>query len=180
LVRSPGFTAAAVACLAIGLGVTTSVYSEMQSLMFRNLPAVRAPNELVRSQTPMPYGDWEEFRDSSAAFSSLAAFLGPVPFEIGPAGAEAERVCGHLVTPNYFRTLGVEPLEDRLFGTEDDRAGAASVAVVSARFWRAHFGGASTSPTSCRPPPTYGSSHARHHWRTSAPTRRFAMPCSMR
>jgi predicted permease len=145
MARSPGFTAAAVACLAIGLGVTTSVYSEMQSLMFRNLPAVRAPNELVRSQTPMPFGDWEEFRDRSGAFTSLAAFLGPVPFEIGAPGAGAERVWGHLVTPNYFLTLGVEPLAGRLFGAEDSRAGAASVAVVSARFWRAHFGGASSA-----------------------------------
>jgi macrolide transport system ATP-binding/permease protein len=142
LARSPGFTLAAVACLAIGLGVTTSVYSELQSLVFRDLPAVRGPNELVRSQTPVPYGDWEEFRDHSGAFTSLAAFLGPVPFEIGAAGGEAERVWGHLVTPNYFHTLGVQPLAGRLFGVEEDRAGAASVAVISARFWRTHFGGA--------------------------------------
>ena len=123
LARSPGFTGAAVACLAIGLGVTTSVYSELQSLVFRDLPAVRGPNELVRSQTPMPYGDWEEFRDHSGAFTSLTAFLGPVPFEIGAAGSEAERVWGHLVTPNYFQTLGVKPLAGRLFGVEEDRAG---------------------------------------------------------
>jgi predicted permease len=90
----------------------------------------------------MPYGDWEEFRDHSGAFTSLAAFLGPVPFEIGPVGSQAQRVWGHLVTPNYFRTLGVEPLAGRLFGVEDERAGAASVAVVSARFWRDRFGGA--------------------------------------
>lgn len=142
LARSPGFTGAAVACLAIGIGVTTSVYSEMQSMVFRDLPAVRGPRELVRSQTPMPYGDWEEFRGHSDAFASLAAFMGPVPFEIAPAGGAAERVWGQLATPNYFGTLGVEPLAGRLFGVEDDRAGAASVAVVSARFWRARFGGA--------------------------------------
>ena len=142
LARSPGFTAAAVACLAIGIGVTTSIYSELESMVFRDLPAVRGPKELVRSQTPMPYGDWEEFRDHSDAFASLAGFIGPVPFEIAPATGQAERVWGQLVTPNYFRTLGVKPLAGRLFGVEDDRAGAASVAVVSARFWRAHFGGA--------------------------------------
>ena len=140
LARSPGFTAASVACLAIGIGVTASVGSELQSLVFRDLPAVRGPRDLVRSQTPMPYGDWEEFRDHSDAFASLAAFMGPVPFEIGPAGGEAERVWGQLVTPNYFRTLGVQPLAGRLFGVEDDRAGAASVAAISARFWRARFG----------------------------------------
>jgi predicted permease len=141
LARSPGFTAAAVACLGIGIGVTASVYSEFQSLVFRDLAGVRAPDELVRTQTPMPYGDWEEFRDHSGAFTSLAAFLGPVPFEVGSAGNRAERVWGHLATPNYFRTLGVEPLAGRLFGVADDREGAASVAVVSARLWRERFGG---------------------------------------
>jgi predicted permease len=142
LARSPGFTAAAVACLAIGMGVTTSIYSELESMVFRDLPAVRGPKELVRSQTPVPYGDWEEFRDHSEAFASLAGFMGPVPFEIAPATGQAERVWGQLVTPNYFRTLGVNPLAGRLFGMEEDRAGAASVAVVSTRFWRARFGGA--------------------------------------
>ncbi|MGA2275260.1 MAG: ADOP family duplicated permease [Bryobacteraceae bacterium] len=139
LARSPGFTAASVACLAIGIGVTASVGSELQSMVFRDLPAVRGPRDLVRSQTPMPYGDWEEFRNRSDAFASLAAFMGPVPFEIAAAGGQAERVWGQLVTPNYFRTLGVEPLAGRLFGVEEDRAGAASVAAISARYWRARF-----------------------------------------
>jgi len=81
----------------------------------------------------------EEFRAHAGAFDSLAAFMGPVPFEIGAGEGQAERVWGHLVTPNYFRTLGVQPLAGRLFGVADERPGAASVAVVSARFWRAHF-----------------------------------------
>src|ERR1017187_5871535 len=139
LARSPGFTAASVACLAIGIGVTASVCSELQSMVFRDLPAVRGPRDLVRSQRPMPYGDWEEFRNRSDAFAWLAAFMGPVPFEIAAAGGQAERVWGQLVTPNYFRTLGVEPLAGRLFGVEEDRAGAASVAAISARYWRARF-----------------------------------------
>ena len=66
-----------MACLAIGIGVTTSIYSELEFMVFRDLPAVRGPKELVRSQTPMPYGDWEEFRDHSDAFASLAGFHGP-------------------------------------------------------------------------------------------------------
>jgi predicted permease len=141
LARSPGFTAAAVACLAIGIGVSASIWSELQSMVFRDLPAVRGPRDLVRSQTPMPYGDWEEFRNRGDAFASLAAFMGPVPFEIASAGGQAERVWGQVVTPNYFRTLGVEPLAGRLFGVEEERAGAASVAAISARYWRARFAG---------------------------------------
>jgi len=142
LARAPAFTAAAVACLAIGLGVTTSVYSEFQSLIFRDLPGVRGPDRLVRLQTAMPYQDWEEFRGHSEAFESLAAFLGPTPFGMRTAEGAAERIWGQLVTPNYFRTLGVEPLAGRLFGADEERDGAASVAVISARLWRERFGGA--------------------------------------
>jgi putative ABC transport system permease protein len=142
LARSPGFTLAAVVCLAIGLGVTTSVYSEFQSLLFRDLPGVGAPDALVRFQTSMPYQDWEEFRGHSEAFRSLAAFLGPTPFEMRDAGGAAERVWGQLVTANYFRTLDVTALAGRLFGAEEERAGAASVAVISARLWRERFSGA--------------------------------------
>ena len=58
LARSPGFTAASVACLAIRIGVTASVWSELDSMVFRDLPAVRGPRDLARSQTPMPYADW--------------------------------------------------------------------------------------------------------------------------
>ncbi len=65
LARSPGFTAAAVACLTIGIGVSTAMYSNMRSTVFRELPGAGNPKELVKLQTPMPYGNWEEFRTTS-------------------------------------------------------------------------------------------------------------------
>ena len=141
LARSPGFTAAAVACLAIGLGVTASVFSEFQSLMFRDLPAVRAPGRAGAFPDAHALRRLGGVSRPHRCVPSLAAFLGPVPFEIATGGRPAERVWGQLVTPNYFRTLGVEPLAGRLFGVEEERAGAASVAVVERALWREHFGG---------------------------------------
>jgi predicted permease len=54
--------------------------------------------------------------------------------------ARAERVSGHLVSPEYFTTLGVTPAAGRVFGPETEKPGMAPVVVVSDRFWRTHLG----------------------------------------
>ncbi|MEO8598086.1 MAG: ABC transporter permease [Candidatus Solibacter sp.] len=140
LMHSPGFTVAAVGCLSIGIGVTTAMYSNMRSTVFGGLPGVREPEELVRLQSPMPYGNWKEFRSRGNQFSALAPFLGPAPFELARDTEEPERLWGHLVTPNYFDTLGVRALAGRVFGPEEEQARAARVVVISERLWRQRFG----------------------------------------
>ena len=111
-------------------------------MVFRDLPAVRGPRDLVRSQTPMPYGDWEEFRDHGGAFRVAGRVPGPRALRNRyRAVARRSGFGGNWSTPNYFRTLGVEPLAGRLFGVEEERAGAASVAVSQRAFWRERFGG---------------------------------------
>jgi putative ABC transport system permease protein len=122
LARSPGFTAAAVACLTIGIGVSTAMYSNMRSTVFRELPGASNPKELVKLHTPMPFGNWEEFRTASGQFTSLAAFLGPVPFEYASDVGKPERLWGHIATPNYFETLGVRALAGRVFGAPGSRS----------------------------------------------------------
>jgi predicted permease len=144
LVRSPGFALAAVLCLTIGIGVTTAIYSNLQSLVFRLLPTVRAPEELVRFQSRMPFGNWVEVHDRSDQFRSLAAFMGPVPFVLSGGDRSPDRIWGHLATPNYFNVLGVRPMAGRLFGSEEARDGAGQVAVISHRLWQGRYGGLST------------------------------------
>ena len=140
LARAPSFTLAAVACLAIGIGATSLIFSNLHSTVFRRLPAVSNPDELVRLQSPAPYDDYEEFRDKSGQFASLAAFMGTVPFVVSAPGEEPDRIWGHLATPNYFEVLGVQPARGRLFGPEEAMAGTGQVAVISTRLWRTRFG----------------------------------------
>src|ERR1019366_10418469 len=69
----------------------------------------------------------------------MAAFIGPVPFGVAVnAGADGktERVFGHLVSPEYFSTLGVQPLLGRFFDPAQELPGAAPTVVLSEHFWR--------------------------------------------
>ena len=64
---------------------------------------------------------------------------GPVPLNVAldtGGAAVPERLSGHLVSLEYFSTLGVEPLIGRFFNPDFERLGAAPTAVVSERFWR--------------------------------------------
>jgi len=143
LAKSPGFTAVAVLSLAIGIGMCSVAMSECRSIADPP-PGVRDPAGLVTffwHQASYPY--FERYRDQHQVVRSATAFLGPVPFAValtGDKSAHAERFYGHLVSPEYFTTLGVTPAAGRFFSPELDKPGAAPVVVISDRFWRRHLG----------------------------------------
>ncbi len=143
LAKSPGFTTVAVLSLAIGIGICCAVLSEFQSIVGPP-PGVRDPAALVTfhwSLVSYPY--FERCRDEHQAVTAATAFLGPVPFAVAFSenkNATAERFYGHLVSPEYFSTLGVTPALGRLFSPETEKPGMPPVVVVSDRFWRTHLG----------------------------------------
>jgi macrolide transport system ATP-binding/permease protein len=136
--KAPGFAAVSILSLGMGIGMGTSVYSQLESTVFREVPQVSDPKGLVRFQRPAAYPDYEDYRDHSGQFSQLAAYLAPVPFVVN-TGAGPERAWGHLVTAEYFSTLGVTPYLGRLVGPEDKSSGL-PVAVISHRYWRDKLG----------------------------------------
>ncbi len=142
LVRSPGFASVAVLSLAIGIGMCCAFLSQIQSIM-RPPPGVRDPAELVAGLGAVSYPYFERYRDQCQPVTAAAVFLGPVPFAVaftGDKSAGAERIYGHLVSPEYFSTLGVTPASGRLFGPETEKPGMPPVVVVSDRFWRTKLG----------------------------------------
>jgi predicted permease len=89
------------------------------------------------------YPNFERYRNAHQTVAAATAVLGPVPFAVaftGDKSARAERVFGHLVSPEYFTTLGVTPAAGRVFGPETEKPGMPPVVVVSDRFWRTHLG----------------------------------------
>ncbi len=139
LAKSRGFTVVGVLSLMLGIGVCSVFYSEMNALVFRPLPAARNAEALVALESLSPYPYFERYREQPV-FAAAAAFVGPAPFSLAldaSAGAKTARVFGHLVSPEYFTMLGVEPALGRVFRADLDREGTAPVAVISERMWRA-------------------------------------------
>jgi predicted permease len=142
LAKSPGFTSVAVLSVAIGIGMCCAVRSEIQSIVGPP-QGVRDPAELATFRwSTVSYPYFERYRDQHQAVAAATALLGPVPFAVaftGDQGAKAERFYGHLVSNEYFSTLGVTPASGRFFSLETEKPGMPPVVVVSDRFWRAQL-----------------------------------------
>ncbi|MGA2988275.1 MAG: ABC transporter permease [Terriglobia bacterium] len=146
--KNPGFTAVAVMTLALGIGANAAIFGLIDAMLLRPLP-VSNPSELVELWTVVPNYEHSlfsfpmasEIESDSRLFSSVALWsCPPVPLEVN---GESELGALGLVTPDYFRTLGVRPLLGRLFGPEDFTAGGGTpedLAVIGYGFWQARFG----------------------------------------
>ncbi len=145
--RSPGFAAAAIFSLALGIGANTAIFTLINALLLRALP-IHDPRQLAlvdranvesRSLTSFPYPFYRELRDHNEVFSGILCYTSMSPSL--RAGASPERVTGELVSGNYFDVLGVRPYLGRLFTQEDDRVpGRERVVVLSFGFWQRRFG----------------------------------------
>jgi predicted permease len=145
LIKSPGFALVGIISLGLGMGVTTSVFSTLRSMMFRDLP-VPNPDELVISATPVSYYYVDQFREQHSLLAGAAAFQNGVPFNVGfegAANAKPERIFGHLVSPEYFSVLGIGAQRGRVISAGVDKPGDAPVVVISDRFWRTRLNSAS-------------------------------------
>jgi predicted permease len=143
LAKSPGFTAVAVLSVAIGIGMCSAVRSEFQSITG---PAAGLPDpgSLVTFRwTNVSYPYFERYRDQRQTVAAATALLRLVPFAVAltpDQTSRAARFYGHLVSPEYFATLGVTPAAGRFFSPESERPGMPPVLVVSDRFWRKQLG----------------------------------------
>ena len=151
----PGLVSVIVLVFALGLGANATMFGMLDRLLLRPPDRIADPGRVydlgVRdlgepwTQNTFSYAAYADFRDHVAGFADLAAATMAVTnqrkyFPLG-RGAGAERVAGELVTGNFFRTLGVQPLIGRFFLPTDDSAGADRAAVIGYGFWRRHFGG---------------------------------------
>jgi predicted permease len=162
--RSKGFTAAAIATLALGIGANTAVFSVVDALLLRTLP-VKNPEELVvfdwlrtdhsMVARHMGYGrsgpapglgvrtsfsalTVERFREHTATLSDVFAFSPAGTLNI-VADGQADMTSGLFVTGGYFAGLGVAAIIGRTLAVSDDRPQAEPVAVISHRYWQRRF-----------------------------------------
>ena len=150
--RSPGFTAAAVLSLALGIGANTSIFTIVDALQFTKL-SVEDPERLAmlrfetgqRSQYNIPYESFERLASGMAPVADAAATFLVERYNVVVDGAEDRtdpaEVCIGLVSGNYFALLGVHALRGRAFTPEENRLGdPREVAVISHGYWKHRFG----------------------------------------
>jgi macrolide transport system ATP-binding/permease protein len=138
--KQRGFAAVGIVSLALAIGICTVYFVQIKGMMFRSLPGASDPEALAGTQRAVPYPLFELYREQRNVAASATAFIGPVPFGIAADDTgKPERVFGHLVSPEYFATLGVTPRAGRFFSPEIEKLGSQPVVVVSERFWRAHL-----------------------------------------
>ena len=148
--RSPGFTAAAVLTLAMGIGTTTALFTVVHSVLLEPLP-FKDPARLLRlyEHSPddkFPYnnnaaGVFAEWKKQSRSFSDLA-LVGGQEYNFSSAGGQLpEKVDAADCSWNLFPTLGVEPALGRSFTAADDQPSALATVVLSWGLWQRRFGG---------------------------------------
>ena len=148
LLRTPGFTLAAVLSLALGIGANTAIFSLFHTLMLRLLPVERPQELLSVYQTggwmrgPMSYPLFQQIAQRSDLFSGVAGRTGVAKTRFTPRpGDRGELTQREFVTGNYFTVLGVTAALGRLFNEDDNRTpGGHPVAVLSYDLWRNRYG----------------------------------------
>jgi len=137
LSKSRGFTLVAVVSLALGIGANTAIFSAVNTLLFRPLPAVEDPDRLAWMRRSLSYPNYQDFRDQNQVFSGLAAHQ-KVALTLS-SGNDVELVQGQIVSANFFSVLGTQPVLGRTFLPEEEQPGAPAVIVLSHEFWKRSF-----------------------------------------
>lgn len=143
--KSPGFTAAVVLTLALGIGANTAIFSVLYGVLLRPLPYRDAARVIVINETTpkvglvgVSYPDFQDWRAQGRAFSGMAA-VSSVSFNLSGID-RPESISGQAVSPNFLSLLGMHPLLGRDFAGAEEKAGAAPVVLLSYALWQSHFG----------------------------------------
>jgi putative ABC transport system permease protein len=145
----PGWTAAAILCLAIATGANTAAFTLVNGLLLRPLP-FDEPDRLVmvaiRERSATRPFSLQEFQAVSAGAAPTIQLLARTYFPSSVAAADGARMAQvELVSASYFETLRVRPFLGRFFNESDDREQQAPVAILSHRLWQLRFGGRDTA-----------------------------------
>jgi predicted permease len=163
LSKEPGFTAMAIVSLGLGIGANTAVFTLVNDLLLKTIP-VEDPDHLISfgkaegagvmggltGQVDIfPYSFYRQTESNREVFRGVAAYgsfavrMGVRPE--GSSSATAEQATGSLVSGEYFRVLGIQPLLGREIGPQDAEApGSQAVAVLSYDYWQRQFSSDST------------------------------------
>jgi putative ABC transport system permease protein len=143
--RNPGFTALAVATLALGIGANTAIFSAVNAVLFQKLPLRDASRVMVIWASDPAHGwsrvgptgkDFQDWREQSKSFEDLFLFEHGTGTVTG--SGEPEQVTGLRVTTNFGDFLDVKPVLGRTFRAEESR-GRHNLMILSYGYWQRRF-----------------------------------------
>jgi putative ABC transport system permease protein len=144
---NPGFTFAAIAALALGIGVNTAIFTVVDTVLLKPLTYPDA-DRIVQFLLTSPQGNgpaasipkfflWQQ---QTSAFQDVAAYdFGGPGFNL--TGDQPEQVHGIHVTQGYFSLFGASPMLGRTFTPQEDAPNGGKVVILSYGLWQRKFGG---------------------------------------
>lgn len=160
LSKEKSFCALAIVVLALGIGGVATMFSVVNGTMLRGfsypnasrlagIQVINVTDKTQRVANANGFGsqifmlDFEEMRSVQQSFELIAGYINGSTVNMTIDGTP-QRFTGAYVTSDFFRVLGVGPVMGRDFTTDDNKPGAAKVALISHDMWQTHFG---SSPT---------------------------------
>ena len=148
--KQPGFSLIAVLTLALGIGATSAVFSLIQGVLLtpppyrqpRQLvlvPSVRTDGQKLAGPRGWPAAQWMDWQKEAKSFDGIAAYAWTFNFLVSNEGSES--IQGMVVTKDYFRVTGLQPVMGRVFAESETQPGPARVIVLGYDFWQRKFNG---------------------------------------
>ena len=146
--KAPGFVAAFVLTLGLGIGANTAIFSVINGVLLRPLPYPDADRIMHLRQaavragvddTSFSFQEVADYRSQSRTIEEFVEF-GDWTFNVLGRG-DPHRATGGLVTPNFFKVLGMRPLFGRMLVADDHQKGSPPVVVLTHGYWQRVFGG---------------------------------------
>jgi len=145
LMKHPGFSAIAVLTVALGIGANTAIFSVVNAVLLRPLPYPEADRLTLLNESSEQIPDmsiamanFNDWRAQNSVFESMLAYQGDSAVFTGKGVPEHLRL--RRITAGFTPTMRVEPILGRTLNPDDDKVGAARVAILGEGFWERRFG----------------------------------------
>ncbi len=147
--RNPGFAIAAILTLALGIGATTAVFSVAYGVLidpfpYKDVHTLATPSLCSSRWSECHWnvyspGQINEIAEKTTIFSGVTGST--ISNVVLTGSGEPQRLRGNYITPNTFEVLGVQPILGRASVASDVQPGHGEAALLSYRYWKAHYDG---------------------------------------
>ncbi|HUE85932.1 MAG TPA: ABC transporter permease [Vicinamibacterales bacterium] len=145
--RTPGFAAAAILTLTLGIGMTCAIFSVVDAVLLSPIPFPDADRLVLVWETDRDTGTshepgaWPDFIDFQERSRRVDTFAGVIAGEttLTPDDGEPARLANLVVTREFLPMLGVTPIVGRSFTEEDERLGGPAIVLISEQLWHRLF-----------------------------------------